>query len=295
VLCLLLADVSYRRPLVSLSATFQFNVCSVSWRVRSFCAAAILPAFLEKTAVEQNWHSSFFTGIALEFWWRVTTPEWTESDVSFLSSALGLQPGSRVLDVPCGNGRHSIALARQGVRVTGLDLAEENIAEARRLGAGLDVDWRVGDMRDLPFDSEFDGAFCFGNSFGYLDRQGTGDFVRAAARALKPSARFVVDTGVAAESILTSPLQRRWFAVDDMYMLSEQRYDPALSRLQTDYTFVRNGHSETRGVWYWILTTAEIRRMFEDAGFEIETMYGDLNRTPYALGSPRLLLVARRL
>lgn len=245
--------------------------------------------------MEQSWHSSFFTGIALEFWWRVTTPEWTESEVSFLTSALNFQPGNRILDVPCGNGRHSVSLARRGARVTGLDLAEENIVEARRLSAGLETDWLVGDMRSLPFESEFDGAFCFGNSFGYLDRSGTAEFVNAVGRAVKPGGHFVVDTGVAAESILTSPLQRRWFLVDDMYMLSEQQYDPAVSRLQTNYTFVRNGKSETRGVWYWVLTTAEIRRIFEAAGFEVEGMYGDLNRTPYALGSPRLILLCRRL
>jgi hypothetical protein len=96
-------------------------------------------------------------------------------------------------------------------------------------------------MRDLRFSLEFDEAFCFGNNFGYLDRTGTSEFVRSASATLKPRGRFIVDTGVAAESILTTPLQRRWFALGDMNMLCAQQYDPALSRLQTDYTFVRDG------------------------------------------------------
>jgi SAM-dependent methyltransferase len=245
--------------------------------------------------LQQDCQQSFFTGIALESWWRAVTPEWTESDVEFLVSALNVQPGSRILDVPCGNGRHSISLEKRGAHVTGVDLAEENIEEARRLSKDVEVRWRISDMRDLPFESEFDGAFCFGNSFGYLDRKGTAEFVESVARALKLGGQFVVETGVAAESILTSPLQRRWFMLGDMYMLCAQHYDPALSRLQTDYTFVRDGRSETRGVWYWVLTTAEIRWIFEQAGFEIEAMYAGFDRAPYTLGSPRLILIARRM
>lgn len=244
--------------------------------------------------MQQDWQKSFFTGIALEAWWRAVTPEWTESDAEFLASALELQPGNRILDVPCGNGRHSVSLARRGARLTGIDLAEENIAEARRLSAGIDVEWRISDMRNLAFESEFDGAFCFGNSFGYLDRGGTAEFVHSVGSALKPGAPFIVETGVAAESILTSPLQRRWFALGDIYMLSAQQYDPVHSRLQTDYTFLRDGQSETRGVWYWVLTTAEIRAIFEQAGFAVEAMYAGVDRAPYALGSPRLILVAHR-
>ncbi len=245
--------------------------------------------------MDTNWHKSFFTGIALESWWNVVTPEWTESEVEFLASVLGLRDGMRILDVPCGNGRHSIGLARRGAQMTGLDLAEENITEAQRVADGLPIQWQVCDMRELSFNAEFDGAFCFGNSFGYLDRSGTAQFVGGVARALRRSARFVVDTGVAAESILTSPLQRRWFAIGDTYMLSAAQYDPASSRLQTDYTFVRNGKSETRGVWYWVMTTAAIRELFAEAGFEVEAMYSDTERKPYGLGSPRLILVARRL
>lgn len=244
--------------------------------------------------MQQDWQKSFFTGIALESWRRAVSPELTESDVKFLASALNMQPGSRILDVPCGNGRHSLALAHRGALVTGVDLSEEYIAEAQRLSSGIEAEWRISDMRYLPFESEFDGAFCFGNSFGYLNRKGTEEFVGAVSRALKPGARFVVETGVAAESILASPLQRRWFMLGDMYLLCAQQYDPVLSRLQTDYTFVRDGTSETRAAWYWVLTTAEIRGIFERAGFEVEGMYAGVDCVPYTLGSPRLILIARR-
>jgi hypothetical protein len=76
-------------------------------------------------------------------------------------------------------------------------------------------------------------------------------------------------------------------------LLCAQQYDPVRSRLQTDYTFLRDGKSETRGVWYWVQTVADIRSIFEQAGFEVDAMYAGVDRVPYSLGSPQLILVAR--
>jgi cyclopropane fatty-acyl-phospholipid synthase-like methyltransferase len=59
------------------------------------------------------------------------TPEQTRAEVDFLVKLLGGAPKARVLDVPCGNGRHSLELAARGRRMTGVDLAEEFIEEAR--------------------------------------------------------------------------------------------------------------------------------------------------------------------
>ena len=49
-------------------------------------------------------------------------------------------------------------------------------------------------MRDLPWLGEFGGAVCFWSSFGYFDEQGNADFLRAVSNALKPGARFLLDT-----------------------------------------------------------------------------------------------------
>ena len=57
-------------------------------------------------------------------------------------------------------------------------------------------------MRDLPWPARFDGAFCLGNSFGYLDDEGNASFLRAVAAALKPGARFVLETPMVLENLL---------------------------------------------------------------------------------------------
>jgi SAM-dependent methyltransferase len=243
--------------------------------------------------MQTNWQETFFRGVALDAWRRAVTPEMTSADVSFLERALAVKTGAALLDAPCGNGRHSIELAGRGYKMTGLDLSEEFLEEA---GTAVPqaVRWVRGDMRDITWDSEFDGAFCFGNSFGYFNREEALRFLSAVARALKPGARFAVETGMVAESILPSLLRTRWHRLGDLLMLSENRYDPSESRLDIDYTFVRGGEVETRPTSSYVFTTGELCRMHADAGLQPLELLGSLNAEPYQMGSPRLLLVSAK-
>lgn len=155
--------------------------------------------------MESKWYEQFFYGLAVDFWRKAVPAEQTRDEAAFIVEALNLQPGARVLDVPCGLGRHSVELSRRGYQMTGVDLSDESIAEARRssAAAGLSIDWIHADMNalDKTCDPEqFDGAFCFGNSFGYADYNTTTDFLRALHHCLKNGAGFVLDTGLAAES-----------------------------------------------------------------------------------------------
>src|SRR5205823_7127782 len=155
--------------------------------------------------------------------------------------------GSRVLDIPCGNGRHSLEFAKRGYAMSCIDLSDEFIAEARQSananGVHLDECIRM-DIRDINFQERFDGAFCFGNSFGYLDREANAKFLKNISRSLKPGAKFVVETGLAAESLLPGLQARRWYRFGDIIALSENRYDTLASELHTDYTFIRGGSIE---------------------------------------------------
>lgn len=240
-----------------------------------------------------NWQVDFFRGVALELWRRVMTPEQTRTEVEFLERALRISPGAQLLDVPCGNGRHALEFASRGYSITGVDLSEEFIAEVRNRSSAP-ARWICGDMCELPWISEFNGAYCFGNSFGYLDRTSAGKFLAGIARALKPGGRFAVETGMAAESILPGLLKTRWFKAGDIFMLSENQYHPAEGRLDIDYTFIRGGEVETRPSSSYTFTVAEICRMHSEAGLETLNLLGSTAGEPFQLGSPRLILISER-
>jgi SAM-dependent methyltransferase len=246
--------------------------------------------------VDTKWYEAFFDGVVVDMWRKALPPEATAADVEFLVRELGLRPGAAVLDVPCGHGRHAIPLASRGMRMTGVDLSRAEIDEARTraAAAAVEIDWRHGDMRDLPWTAEFDGAFCFGNSFAYMPPDGTRGFLQAVARTLRPGARFAIDTAALAECILPRLREREWLQFGDLLFLEQNRYIAAESCIETTYTFVRDGRAETRTGLQWVHTARELRGLLADAGLEPLALYGALDGSPFEVGSHRGLVVAKR-
>jgi SAM-dependent methyltransferase len=246
--------------------------------------------------VKPGWYETFFHGLALDLWRNAVTPEQTTAEAGFLEQMLGAPAGAHLLDVPSGNGRHTLALAARGYRMTGVDLSQEFMAEARAAATakGLSVDWLLSDMRKLPWTAEFDGAYCFGNSFGYLEPGGMEDFVAALARALKPGARFVMQTGVTAESILPDIHKHEWYRLGDVVMLIANEYDAVHSCIDTAYTFIKDGRTETSESTHYIYTAAELQRLFARHGLDTQGLYAGMDCAPFELGSSLLYLVAQR-
>jgi len=243
-----------------------------------------------------RWYEDFFQGVAVEMWRKAVPEEQTRLEADYLQRALKLRPGARVLDVPCGSGRHSLELASRGFKMTGVDISSEQIEEAvRQAGARkLGVDWKRSEMRDLAWEAEFDAAFCMGNSFGYLDPAGNGEFLKAVSRSLKPGGRFVMDYGMAAESILPSLRDREWMKIEDILFLEENRYHPLESCVETTYTFVRGGKADVRTGLQWVYTVRELRALLDRAGLPAEELHTSLEGEPFRLGSRYLLVTAAR-
>jgi len=226
--------------------------------------------------VSAHWYQTFFHGIALDLWRKAMTPETTRAEVDFLASDLAVPRGAHLLDVPCGNGRHAIEFAERGWRVTGVDLAAESIDEARAEAGrrGVAVEFIHADMRKLPA-GPFDGAYC-----------------AAVAGALRKGARFVLDTGHAAESLLLNLKAEASYEFGGIKMEIRNEYDPLESVLHTEFVFTRDGVADRRQAEARLYTVGEMGRMLRRAGFRRVAAYSSLDREPYRLGAPRLLLVS---
>ncbi|MGZ8844693.1 MAG: SAM-dependent methyltransferase, partial [Pyrinomonadaceae bacterium] len=267
-------------------------------------------------AVPSNWYEDFFHGVTLDLWRQAIPPKHTEAEAEFLVKALQCDSGEHVLDVPCGNGRLSFALGRRGLRVTGLDISEEFIAEARASMSSLgnpsaDADgtdvarassastggtpvpqFILGDKRAIEGEAIYDGAYCFGNSFGFLEYEDMKRFLSGVARALKPGARFILETGMAAESILPHFEEQTCHQIGDINVITKERYNADESCVDSEYIMERDGKTESRLAKHWIYTTAEIQRMLEQAGLKVLNLYGSLNFEPYKLGNQELFVVS---
>ena len=245
-----------------------------------------------------TWYEDFFEGLAVEFWRAVVPEEATAADVAFLWKHLGLSAGSRVLDVPCGAGRLTLPLAARGCAATGVDISEQFLRAARASSAerNLAVQWRQADMRALDFDGEFDAAFCFGNSFGYLDDAGNEAFLACVSRALRPGGRLAIDYGQTAESILPRPLETRQEGdMAGFHFVEDTRYDMLSARIENRFTFSRDGRTETKLASQRVYTLKEIVGLLAGAGFETTAFFGSPDEEPFVLGSHRLLIVGKKV
>jgi SAM-dependent methyltransferase len=245
-----------------------------------------------------RWYETFFDDEALDVWQATRSPEHTAAEADYLDSILGFQNRGHLLDLACGDGRHAVALAARGYSMTGIDIAEGNRARlaARAEAAGVSVDLVVGDITRLEDEAAYDGAYLWGNSFGYFPRDATAGFFSAVARALKPGARFVIDTAMSAESILGDLSRRSWHRISgELRILLETRYSPRESRLDTIYTTIRHDRIVGESTAHvWIYTTGEIVALAEAAGLEALDLHGDLEGNAFELGDERLLLILER-
>jgi SAM-dependent methyltransferase len=240
-----------------------------------------------------DWWRHFFEGLAVRFW-DAALPEWmTAEDAAFLWKHLGLRAGSRVLDVPCGSGRLTRPLAAAGCRMTGVDISAEALATARA-GDGAAIRWVEAEMRDLPWREEFDAAFCFGNSFGFLDDGGDAEFLAKVAAALLPAGRFALDYGQTAECVLPRLEPRQEGEIGGFHFVEETRYDPVAGRIENRFTFARDGETETKLASQRVYALSETTRLLENAGLSVRRLFGSTREEPFSAASPRLLVVAEK-
>jgi len=241
-------------------------------------------------------------------WWRelFASPGWVDvhgaiprersiAEVDTMLRLLELSPGAKILDVPCGEGRHSIEMASRGYQMTGLDRSAPLLEAARAtaLERGVNAEWVEGDMRQLSWRGVFDAVVCYWASFGYFDDEGNFNFLQGAAQALRPGGRMIIETHVL-ETILPKLQPRGWSKMNDVYMLEDREYDHITGRLETDWTFIRQGKVSEWHTSIRTYTYAELVEMLRDAGFSRTEEFNTQAGKPFALGNLRFCMVATR-
>ena len=244
----------------------------------------------------REWWETFFAGSWLDYQRGMDTPERVKPAADFLEIALRLEPGSRILDAPCGEGRLGRELARRGHHVTGLDASAVLLREAkRRAGAeGLTMDLQRGDMRRGPAGRRgYDLAVCWWSSFGYFSDADNLRHVKAMARSLRAGGIFVFD-GHSSETIFPRFEERQWEEVGGVLATSLNEYDPYSGRLETEWTLNKGGRTRRACSSVRLYTVHELWALFTEAGFADCQCFGSLAGEPLDFDSRRLIFVARK-
>jgi SAM-dependent methyltransferase len=209
----------------------------------------------------------------------------TEQEIDFLVDALGLEAGMRVLDIGCGPGRHSLALARRGIRAHGVDLSEDFIGLAREATGDLPATFAVGDVRELAVDEPYDALICLcQGGFGLLGGAEDERLLARFAATLRPGGGLAV-------SAFSAYFALHWVEEGD-------RFDPATG-VNHEVATLRNpaGDEIEADLWTTCFTARELDLMARFAGLVDVSVSGvtpgDYGVRPVTLDRPELLLLAR--
>jgi SAM-dependent methyltransferase len=209
---------------------------------------------------------------------------YTHREIAFLEACGLLRSGQRILDIACGGGRHSLAMARHGALVTGLDLGPAAIATARRRAhkAGLAVEFVQGDVRAIEYEAVFDAVtFIFG-CFTEMPRHDAEEVLRRISRSLRPGGMFALDV-YAPRFFAALDGEQEWWVGHDFIagrfpqlVLTEYFYytrDKTYAR--RDFICdARTGAIHTFGVSGQAYALPELLGMIEAAGFSSTIVYG---------------------
>ncbi|MGW4239453.1 class I SAM-dependent methyltransferase [Streptomyces sp. NPDC004749] len=209
------------------------------------------------------------------------------------SPLLDFAPGSRVLDLCCGPGVYLVPLARRGYAVTGVDLSEVMLerAGAACADAGVEVRLVRADMLTHVEPESYDVVLNVFTSFGYFDDPGDNlQVLRNAHDSLVPGGRLVID--VMGKEVLAGWIGRpQLVELDDGgYVVQRDTVLDDWSRLRTDWTLVRGGTAREASITSFLYSGAELRSLFEEAGFTKVGCYGDFDGSPYDQRARRLIV-----
>ncbi len=210
------------------------------------------------------------------------TDERTAAEVEFLTAEFDLQPGARLLDVGCGFGRHSVALADRGFAVTGIDPAEAMVAAAKARAAQFGVSVEFLQARGDRYNAteQFDLAICLFTTLGQIGDDGVNEaLVPQVFDNLRPGGLFAVEVPQRDPTIKDLKSSDK-VGEGDRYTLIQREYHPAEKTVTQTFTKITPEDTRNYLLAYRLYSEPELRALLTEAGFVIQAAYGDYAGTP---------------
>ena len=202
-----------------------------------------------------------------------------------------------VLDLCCGPGRHSLALAKRGIRVTAVDRSEFLLSKAKEEAAksNLEIEFVSDDMRHFVRGDSFSLVLNMFTSFGYFeDKEDDLKLLRNAYQSLKPEGAILIDI------FGKEPLARKYQSTistdcgDGLLLIQRNEICEDWTRCRNEWILVKDGTAKTFNFQTRLYSGQEMKDILHKAGFEEVNVFGDLDGNKYGVDADRLIAVGRK-
>jgi SAM-dependent methyltransferase len=226
------------------------------------------------------------------------TDEQIAREVDFIEDSLGIERGGALLDLACGTGRHAIELARRGYELVGFDLSLAMLARAGDEAQDREakLTFVQGDMREMTFDEQFDGVYCWNTSFGYFEEDKNAAVIDRIHKSLRSGGLFLLDVANRDFLVRQSP-SLAWFEGDGCVCMDEMSVDFITSRMKVKRTMMLDdGRSREIEYSMRVYSLHELGKILHEHGFKVTEVSGRIATRGVFFGneSPRTLILAEK-
>ncbi|MEX2570654.1 MAG: class I SAM-dependent methyltransferase [Gemmatimonadota bacterium] len=244
-----------------------------------------------------EWWTEYFDEVFLRIYRPLLDSKRTEAEIDAALHVLQLLPTASVLDVACGWGRHALELASRGFAVTGYDQSAYLLEQAEQCASdgGVEVRWRRGDMRALPFHAEFDAALSLFSSLGYFGDDHEDETVLSGIRsAVKTGGSLLLET-MHRDLVAREFAERDWWETPDGDTVRVDREFDAIAGVSRERLHWRaaDGAEGEKFHAIRIRSASEWKRLLEGAGWRPIEWFGNWELDPFTHQSERLIVLCR--
>jgi len=244
----------------------------------------------------ENINDSFFDGYYKDIWKAIIPEQLTSREVQFMIDYFQLLPGDHVLDMMCGYGRHSLALAEKGIQVTAVDNLPDYIKDvgAKAKERGLPVQALKQNVLNHQPASKYKLIICMGNSLNFFDEADTHTLLVNWRAALMPEGHILINSWSLAETVIPNFAEKSEAVHGGVNIVSQSNFLFYPTRIETHTTMTgEDGVRESKTAIDYIYSVNEIDALLKKAGLQLEEIYDIPGKKKYALGSPRAYIISR--
>lgn len=215
--------------------------------------------------------------------------------VDFLIKRINISKDAKILDLCCGNGRHAIELKKLGYDVLGVDLSSEllDVARSKAIENNLDLKLYKCDMREIPYENEFDLVVQFFTSFGYFQTDTENQKVLSAiSKSLKPKGKFMIDY-MNPDYVINNLVEKDEKQISDEISIIQERWIEN-SRINKKITMIKNDEKSFYNESVRMYSLQEIKDMLNHVGLTLNETYGNFDDSEYNKDSMRMILIGKK-